>query len=71
MGSINSLDLFGLDELLLLSRYWRNRERYHDAVDLGADVGLHSILLGKIGMSVTRAEPYPIHMVELRSNMVG
>jgi len=69
MGSINSLDLFGLDELLLFSYYWRNRKRYRNVVDLGANIGLHSILLGKMGMRVTSYEPDPSHMAELRANM--
>ncbi len=69
MGSISSLDLFGLDELILFSYYWRNRERYRNVVDLGANIGLHSILLGKMGMHVTSYEPDPSHMTELRANM--
>ena len=62
MGAISSLDLFGLDELILFSFYWRNRSRYHSAVDLGANLGLHSIVLAKLGIGVTSYEPDPSHV---------
>jgi len=69
MGAIDSLDLFGLDELILFSFYWRNRERYRNVVDIGANLGLHSLVLGKIGYKVVSYEPDPAHLVELHKNI--
>ena len=41
LGNIDSLDLFGLDELILFAFYWRNRTCYRKVVDFGANLGLH------------------------------
>jgi FkbM family methyltransferase len=71
MGAINSLDLFGLDELILFSFYWVNRERYRQAVDMGANIGLHSVLLGRMGITVTSYEPDPNHVALLRKHLVA
>jgi len=70
MGSINSLHLFGLDELILFAFYWVNRNRYSKVLDLGANIGLHTAVLFKMGYSVTSFEPDPNHMEELFSNLV-
>ncbi|MCH9609784.1 MAG: hypothetical protein S4CHLAM45_01760 [Chlamydiales bacterium] len=70
MGAINSLDLFGLDELIIFSFYLQNRNHYRKALDLGANIGLHSILLGKLGIEVHAYEPDPIHFKQLTSNLV-
>lgn len=61
MGAIDSLDLFGLDELILFSFYAANKGRYSRAVDIGANLGLHSILMAKLGFSVTSFEPDDKH----------
>jgi len=69
MGAVNSLDLFGLDELILFSFYWRNRTRYHSVVDLGANLGLHSVVLAKLGLNVTSYEPDPLHVRIMRRHV--
>lgn len=61
MGAIDSLDLFGLDELILFSFYLANRERYKNTIDIGANLGLHSILMAKLGFTVTSYEPDDRH----------
>ena len=71
MGAINSVDLFGLDELILFSFYWLNRDRYRWAVDMGANIGLHSVLLGRMGLSVTSYEPDPVHVSLLTDHLVA
>ena len=71
MGAINTLDLFGLDELILLSFYWRNRDRYRRVVDMGANIGLHSVFLGRMGFSVTSYEPDPSHAALLGKHLVS
>jgi FkbM family methyltransferase len=59
MGAVSSLDLFGLDELILFAFYRQNKNRYKRFVDLGANLGLHSILVAKLGWGVTAYEPDP------------
>jgi FkbM family methyltransferase len=61
MGAIDSIDLFGLNELVLFAFYNANRGRYRKAVDIGANLGLHTILLSRCGFAVTSYEPDPIH----------
>ncbi len=61
MGAIDSLDLFGIDELILFSFYWANRQTYRRAVDLGANIGLHSVMLSRCGFEVRSYEPDPHH----------
>jgi len=69
MGAVDSLDLFGLDELLLFSFYWRNRHTYSRVADIGANIGLHSIVLDRCGYKVTSFEPDPNHIDLLQSNL--
>lgn len=69
MGAISTLELFGLDELIIFSFYWVNRYRYHRAADIGANLGLHSILMGKCGWNVMAYEPDPEHAKLLRRNL--
>jgi FkbM family methyltransferase len=69
MGAVDSLDLFGLDELIIFSFYATNRHRYHRAVDIGANLGLHSLLMSRCGWEVRAYEPDPHHASLLRRNM--
>ena len=69
MGAIDSIDLFGLDELLMFAFYRRNRSRYRKVVDIGANIGLHSILLSKCGYEVEAYEPDPVHYGKILRNL--
>ena len=69
MGAVDTLDLFGLDELMMFAYYWRNRDVYKTAIDIGANVGLHSIILAKMGIQVTAFEPDPQHFAVLQRNL--
>jgi FkbM family methyltransferase len=69
MGAIDSVDLFGLDELLMFAFYRRNRARYRKVVDVGANIGLHSILLSKCGFEVEAYEPDPVHYEKILRNL--
>jgi FkbM family methyltransferase len=69
MGAIDSLDLFGLDELLMFSFYYRNRGRYARAVDIGANLGLHTIVMSLCGIKVDAYEPDPAHYEKLVRNL--
>ncbi|NCX94710.1 MAG: FkbM family methyltransferase [Gammaproteobacteria bacterium] len=69
MGAIDSLDLFGLDELLMFAFYFCNRGRYKRVADIGANIGLHSIVLARCGLEVEAYEPDPSHFDRLVSNL--
>lgn len=69
MGNINSLDLFGLDELIVFSFYHTNRRRYRRAVDFGANIGLHSIVMARCGFELRSFEPDPVHIALLERNL--
>jgi len=68
MGAIDSTHLFGLDELIILSYYTRNKHRYDKAADLGANIGLHSLCLSRLGYRVNAFEPDPDHLERMKLN---
>lgn len=67
-GAINSGHLFGLNEMILFAFYHANRSRYSRFLDLGANIGLHSLVACRIGFFATCVEPDPEHVRILRSN---
>ncbi len=69
MGNIDSLHLFGLDELILFAFYNANRQHYRRVVDFGANIGLHSIILSRCGFEVRSFEPDPTHLERLKFNL--
>jgi len=60
-GSVNTTNLFNLDELIIFSWYLKNRKKYTRVLDLGANVGLHSLIMSKMGFLVDAYEPDPEH----------
>lgn len=68
-GTIDSLDLFGFDEIVLLAYYLRQKERVHRTLDLGANIGLHSLIMSKLGFEVESYEPDPDH-AEIFTNVM-
>lgn len=69
MGAISSVQLFGLDELILFSFYVHNKNYYKRSCDLGANLGLHSIVMAKLGWQVVAYEPDPIHTEIMVQNL--
>ncbi|MBI3793703.1 MAG: FkbM family methyltransferase [Nitrospinae bacterium] len=69
MGAIDSLDLFNLDELILFSFYHLNRGRYKRVADVGANIGLHSVIFSKCGFEVRCFEPDPKTFEVLKRNL--
>ncbi len=69
MGNINSLDLFGIDELIILAFYDANRSTYSKVVDFGANIGFHSFGMGRSGFQVRSFEPDPHHFELLKRNL--
>jgi len=68
MGNINSTHLFGIDELFLFKFYEKNKTKYKNVCDIGANIGLHSIILDKLGYNVTSFEPDPRHVLIAKNN---
>src|SRR3990167_11320241 len=44
MGNVSSINLFDLDELIIFCFYWLNKFNYHKVIDIGANIGLNSII---------------------------
>lgn len=84
-GVISSTHLFGLDEFLIFAWYAVNQERYKKVLDLGGNIGVHSLVMSRLGYRVIAFEPDPIHIeyfnntirendcvgVELRAKAIG
>jgi FkbM family methyltransferase len=68
-GAVKSPDLFGLDELIIFSWYEVKKDKYKKVLDLGANVGAHTLVLSKLGMHVTSYEPDPTHFGFLRQTV--
>jgi FkbM family methyltransferase len=69
MGNITTLELFGLDEIILFAWYLKNKDKYRHVADLGANVGLHSILMSKLGWIVKAYEADPKTAIILANNL--
>lgn len=69
MGTVSSLDLFGLDELILFSIYRARRNKYSRFADLGANLGLHTLVASRLGWRVTAYEPDPSIFALLEKNL--
>lgn len=69
MGAIDSVKIFNLDELIIFSFYWANRHLYKNVADIGANIGLHSIMLNKCGFQIQAYEPDVNHYKILQRNL--
>lgn len=69
MGNINTTHLFGMDELIILSFYLKNKNHYKNVLDLGANIGLHSIVLSLLDYQVTCFEADPETFRVLKQNL--
>lgn len=66
MGKIDSSHLLGIDEIMIFAFYLSRKRVGTKALDLGANIGLHSLILAKLGFDVTAYEPGPNHIVEFK-----
>jgi FkbM family methyltransferase len=69
MGKIDSLHLFGDTELMILAIYQHNRHRWKNVLDIGANLGLHSICMARLGWYVRAYEPDYAHFECLLRNL--
>ena len=67
-GGIDTFSLFGLDELIVFLLY-SARSDVSRSVDVGANIGFHSILMAKTGWQVDAYEPDPVHLGLLENHL--
>jgi len=68
-GAINTKHLFGLDELIIFSYYQKVINTYKTTIDLGANIGLHSVLMSRCFDNVISFEPDDYHF-SILSNVI-
>lgn len=69
-GKVDTPDLFGMNELILFSYYEMTiGTKYSKVLDLGANIGLHTIFLTLLGGKVTSIEPDPTTFQILSENV--
>lgn len=66
-GNVTSVDLFCEKEQALFDFYERSAMRYAAALDIGANIGVHSLLMARCGWKVEAFEPDPTHYRILRA----
>lgn len=71
MGNIDSLHLFGDTELMIFAMYAQNKHRWKHVLDIGANLGLHSICMSRMGWDVRCYEPDPEHFPKLLENVAA
>lgn len=69
-GVIDIKSLFNFNELMILSFYLRNSLRYSNFIDIGANVGIHSLIALKCGFKIQSYEPDPEIYSELQNNIM-
>lgn len=69
-GAVSLDDLFSEKEQPLFDLYERSKARYSRALDIGANVGVHTLLMVRNGWEVRSFEPDPIHFGLLMDNCI-
>lgn len=59
----------GYNELIIFSYYLFNKKKYQNFIDVGANIGLHSIFFDKLNLNVKSFEPDQYHYSELKRNL--
>ena len=67
-GNVTSDDLFAEKEQAIFDFYERNADRYRNALDIGANIGVHTMLMVRNGWQVRSFEPDKYHFSELVQN---
>ena len=61
-------DLMNLEELIMIKYYFNNKKFYSNFLDLGASIGIHTVIASKIGFNVESYEPDKKHYKQLLLN---
>lgn len=70
MGNLDSVCLFGIDEVIIFYLYSVYLGSAKCILDIGANIGLHSIVLGRLGFeNIYCFEPDPITFEQLQKNV--
>ena len=72
MGNIDSTNLFDIDELIIFAYYKKRLSKYKNISDIGANIGLHSVMLdmlSSIDSTIHSYEPDPVHFLRLTQNL--
>lgn len=68
-AKVTTDNLFDPNEQVIFDFYEVNCARYRRALDVGANIGVHSILMARLGWAVQAFEPDPNHYQALRRNV--
>jgi len=71
LGNLSSYDYFCMDEFVLYSFYWRNKNNYKVFCDIGANIGSDSLIAGFFGFDVHSYEPDPDNFAVLQKNIAN
>ena len=69
MGKASSFGLFIFLEFVVFYLYYFFKGRHKRAADIGGNLGLHSIIMSKLGYTVDVYEPDPNHFKLLKKNV--
>lgn len=69
LGKVAISDLFYIGELVIFLYYLLNKNKYKNALDLGANIGVHSIIMSNLGWDVQAFEPSRKNYEDLTRNL--
>ena len=69
LGNLNCSYLFGFNELIIMSYYLFNNNNYKKVIDIGANIGVHSIIFSRLKYKVKSFEPDDNNFLELKKNI--